>query len=111
MASAAALAVEVDRIGFLARAAGQAFDGDDVQEVIDQARQHRRGRLERLAVDRQRACTPHWLDERGAVEQVEQCDRLAAGSGQAQLALAAGADTQRQLLSVYSSFAFNIPDE
>ena len=51
------------------------------------------------------------VDEGDVVEHVEHHDRAAAGTRQAQIAIAAGTDAQRQTFRFYWSFAFNIPDE
>ena len=64
-----------------------------------------------LAVDRHRLVAADRLHERDIVEHVEHHDGTATRSRQAQPAIAAGADAQRQTLSLYSSFAFNVPDD
>ena len=68
-------------------------------------------RSQRLAVDRHRFVAADGLHERHVVEHVEHHDRRGARTRQAQFAVAAGADANRQASRVYASFAFDIPDD
>ncbi len=68
-------------------------------------------RTERFAIDRHRLVAADGLHEGRVVEHVEHHHRRSAGTGQAQFAVAAGADANRQTLGVYLSFTFDIPDE
>ncbi len=62
-------------------------------------RQLARG-TEFVAIDLERSAAPDRLHERLAIQFVEDCDRAAAGSGQANLAIRAGTQAQRQVCDV-----------
>ena len=64
-----------------------------------------------IAVDRDRIVAAHGLHERLTVQQVEQDDGSTTGPGQADRAIAARADAQRQLPGIDSTFALYIPDK
>ena len=66
---------------------------------------------ERLAIELHAGIATDGLHERHAVEEVEQHDRAAAGAGQAQRAIAAGPDAQRQLVGTDAPLSLDVPDK
>ena len=69
-----------------------------------------RARNQRLAVELHTRIPSERLHERCTVEQVQQHDGAATRAGQAQRAVAAGADAQRQLVRADTPFALDVPN-